>query len=191
MKKALILIDYINEICHKDGAFGNYPMLAANDAFNKLNKLLEHARKSDWLVVWIIVGFSKNYLEANAKSPIFSKAIEYKKLELGTWGTEIIADLNYDLNETIICKNVVNPFYGTNLDHVLRNNGVEELYLAGVSTEVAIQSATRDAHDRGYVVNVIGDCCASSHPHRHEASLEMLTYMANVIDSKSVINDAK
>ena len=33
MKKALILIDYINEICHKDGAFGNHPMLAANDAF--------------------------------------------------------------------------------------------------------------------------------------------------------------
>ena len=35
MKKALILVDYINEICHKDGAFGCFPMLEANQAIAK------------------------------------------------------------------------------------------------------------------------------------------------------------
>lgn len=187
MKKALVLIDYINEICHKDGAFGNYLMLEQNNVINKLNKVITTARTNGWMVIWIIVAFDKNYLEANAKSPIFSKAINNRKLIRNTWGTEILEALDYREGELIICKNVVNPFHGTNLDHVLRVNGIEELYITGVSTEVAIQSATRDAHDRGYVVNVIGDCCASNNPARHDASLDMLTYFANVITDSSVI----
>ncbi len=186
MKKSLIIIDYINEICHKDGAFGCYPMLAKNQSVAKLNKVIFHARKENWLVIWVIVAFDKNYLEANTKSPIFSKAKEYKKLQRGTWGTEIISDLDYQEDELIIFKNAVNPFYGTNLDQILRNNGVGEIYIAGVSTEVAVQSAVRDAHDRGYKVTVISDCCGSSHKDRHDASLEMLTYMADVIDSSQV-----
>ena len=186
MKKSLIIIDYINEICHKDGAFGCYPMLAENKSVAKLNKVISHARKENWLVIWVIVGFDKNYLEANAKSPIFSKVKEYKKLQRGTWGTEIISDLDYQEGELIICKNGVNPFYGTNLDHVLRTNEVEEIYITGVSTEVAVQSAVRDGHDRGYKVTVISDCCGSSHKARHDASLEMLTYMADVVESSQV-----
>jgi ureidoacrylate peracid hydrolase len=187
MKKCLILIDYINEICHKDGAFDCYPMLTENQSVAKLNRVIAHARKEGWLVIWVIVGFDKNYLEANAKSPIFSKAKEYKKLQRGTWGTEIISDLDYREGELIICKNSVSAFYGTNLDHVLRTNVVEEVYIAGASTEVAVQSAVRDAHDRGYKVTVISDCCGSSHKARHDASLEMLTYMANVVESSGVL----
>jgi ureidoacrylate peracid hydrolase len=186
MKQSLILIDYINEICHKEGAFGCYPMLTENQSVAKLNRILSLARKENWLVIWIIVGFDKHYLEANAKSPIFSKAKKNKKLQRGTWGTEIISDLDYQEGELIIYKNVVSAFYGTNLDHVLRTNEVEEVYIAGVSTEVAVQSAVRDAHDRGYTVNVISDCCGSSHKARHDASLEMLTYMANVIGSSEI-----
>lgn len=186
MKKSLILIDYINEICHKEGAFDCYSMLEKNHSIAKLNQVISHARKEGWLIIWVIVGFDKNYLETNAKSPIFSKAKANKKLQRGTWGTEIISDLNYQEGELIICKNTVNAFYGTNLDHVLRTNGVEEIYIAGVSTEVAVQSAVRDGHDRGYTVTIISDCCGSSHKARHDASLEMLTYMADVVESSQV-----
>lgn len=186
MKKGLILVDYINEICHKDGAFGGYSMLAENDVFTKLNKVITHARLNDWLLVWIIVGFAPNYVDLNTKSPLFAQAKANQKLQRGTWGTQIISDLDYQEGELVICKNAVNPFHATNLDHVLRANNVEELYITGVSTEVAIQSATRDAHDRGYIVNVIGDCCGSSHLERHNASLEMLTYLARVITSDQI-----
>ena len=186
MKKALILIDYINEICHQDGAFGCYPMLSAHQVIPKVNKILAQAREAGWLIIWVKVAFDKNYLELNSKSPLFAKANAYNKLQRGTWGTEFLTELDFDENEVVICKNAVNPFHGTNLDNVLRVNGVEELYLAGVSTEVAIQSCTRDGHDRGYLVNVIADCCASSNLPRHEASLEMLGYLANVIASDTL-----
>jgi nicotinamidase-related amidase len=166
MSKALILIDYINEICHPEGKIaGCAAMIDQQQIVAKVNKLLEQARKNNCLIIWVSVAFDSNYLEANQNSPIFSRA------------------KNFQAGELIIVKNAVNPFHATNLEHVLRNNAVTEVYLAGVSTEVAIQSCTRDAHDRGYIVNLIADCCASSRLDFHSASLEMLKLMAKVVNS--------
>ncbi len=184
MKNALILVDYINDICHPEGKIaGCAPMIKQNQIVEKVNKLLNFARSNQWLIIWIIVGFDKNYTEANSNSPIFNRARQHEALQKGTWGTELLAEMNYNESELIIYKNAVNPFHATNLDHVLRSNQVSNLYLAGVSTEVAIQSCTRDAHDRGYVVNIISDCCASSNQDYHNASLAMLGNMAKVINS--------
>lgn len=182
-KKALILIDFINGICGKDSGSPAVELLQKNDAYNKTNHLLEYARSNDWLVIWIIVGFDKNYLSIPAGAPMFAQAKEYKKLQLDSDAVKIIPELNYLDGELIIAKNAVNPFHATNLDHILRNNGVDEVYLTGVATEIAIQSCARDAHDRGYKVNVIGDLCAGRVPEFHDASLKMLTIFASVIDS--------
>lgn len=182
MAKALILIDYINDICHPQGKIaGCAAMVAEEQIISKVNKLTAKARAENMLVIWIAVAFDKNYQEANLNSPIFSKAKQFQALQRDSWGTELLAELNYQDGELVIVKNVVNPFHATNLDHVLRAQGVDEVYLAGVSTEVAVQSCTRDAHDRGYMVNVIGDCCASSNRDKHSSSLDMLAYFANVI----------
>jgi nicotinamidase-related amidase len=190
MKNCILLVDYINDICHADGAFGCYPMLTANDSFNKVNQLLAKARSEQWLVVWIVVGFSPDYKDANLTSPLFSQAKLHHKFQLGSWGTEIVPYLNYQPEDLIINKNAISPFYATNLDHVLRSNQVNNLVLAGVSTEVAIQSATRDAHDRGYNVTIAADCCASRHQQRHDASLEMLTYLAKVELTEQILGRA-
>ncbi len=188
MQKALILIDYINDICNSDGKIPSCAMrIKEENIVEKVNKLLNVARKNNWLIIWIIVGFDKNYLEANIKSPIFSKAKANQALLRDSWGTEILSDLEYDDNELIICKNAVNPFHATNLEHVLRANEVTEVFLAGVSTEVAVNSCARDAHDRGYLVNVISDCCASGNIENHNATLKMLAYMTNVITSAEII----
>ncbi|MBP9742777.1 MAG: cysteine hydrolase [Burkholderiales bacterium] len=189
MQKALILIDYINEICHAEGKFGSCAnMIAEENIVVKINQVLTKMRQDNCLVIWIIVGFNKNYTDANTVSPIFNFAKNIQALQLGTWGTELLSDLNYCENELIICKNMVNPFYNTNLEHILRANHVDELYIAGVSTDMAVQSCTRDAHDRGYRVNVIGDCCASGSREHHDYSLEMLSAMANIISSEKIIH---
>jgi nicotinamidase-related amidase len=187
MKKALILIDYINDICHPDGKIaGCAVMIKEREIVSKVNQLTAKVRKTGWPIIWVTVAFDKNYYEANLTSPIFSKAKQFQALQRNTWGTQLLSDLDYQDGELIIVKNTVNPFHATNLDHVLRAQGVDEVYLAGVSSEVAIQSCTRDAHDRGYKVNVIADLCASSNLARHEASLEMLAYFANVVNSESL-----
>lgn len=181
-KKSLILIDFINGICGKDSGSPTVDALQKNNAYNKINNLLDYARKNDWLVIWIVVGFDNNYQSIPANSPLFAQVKANGWLQLSSDATKIIPELNYQADELIIVKNAVNPFHATNLDHVLRNNGVDEIYLTGVATEIAIQSCARDGHDRGYKVNVIGDCCAARVPEFHNASLKMLASFATVLN---------
>lgn len=190
MNKSLILIDYINDICHSEGKIPSCAeRIKEENIVNKVNHLLDYVRANNWLVIWVIVGFDKNYVKANLKSPIFSQAKVNQALKLGTWGTEILSELNYSDNELIICKDSVNPFHATNLDHVLRSNAVNEIFVAGVSTEVAIQSCVRDAHDRGYLVNIVSDCCASGNLDNHNASLKMLVNMAKITTSTEITEE--
>ena len=184
MTKALILIDYINEICHPDGKISSCAaIIAQENIISKVNQLTKTARDQQIQVIWVTVAFDQNYYEANLSSPIFSKAKQFKALQRNSWGAQLLTELEYLSNELIIVKNAVNPFHSTNLDHVLRAQNINELFIAGVSTDVAIQSCTRDAHDRGYKVNVIGDCCASGNIELHKSSLEMLSYFGKVISS--------
>ncbi len=188
-QKALILIDYNNDICHKDGKLaGCYTMLAENNIIEKVNNLIRYARLHKILLIWINVVFDENYLLANSNSKIFSNAKRLNALKRGTWGSEILDTLDYQVNDILIEKHAVNPFYATSLDHVLKINNINEIYVAGVSTEIAVQSCARDAHDRGYKVNVIADCCASRNIEYHNNSLEIINIFANVVTSDYILN---
>jgi nicotinamidase-related amidase len=78
-------------------------------------------------------------------------------------------------------------FHQTNLDLILKANNISELYLTGVSTEMAIQSTARDACDRDYKVTVIADACAGGSPEGYQSSIEVLKSISNVISTEELI----
>ncbi len=80
---------------------------------------------------------------------------------LGSWGTQVHDDLRPEPGESIVVKHRVSPFYGTNLDLLLRKRSVDTLLLAGVSTDLVVLSAAREAHDRDYRVEVLEDATAA------------------------------
>lgn len=184
MKKALILIDYINDIVHPKGKTpGCAKMFAENDLLNKANSLLKHARRNDWLIVWVKVCFTQDYVEVGPYSPVFNAAKKFKAYQIGSWGAELIEGLDFQEGDCVVLKNRINAFYNTNLDLLLRANQIEELYIGGVSTEMAIQATSRDAHDRDYKVNIISDLCANATKELHDASLAMLGRIATIANS--------
>ena len=65
-------------------------------------------------------------------------------------------------------------FYQTDLELTLRNCGIENLIVTGVTTEVCVNTTVREANDRGYRCVVLGDCCASYFPEFHEMGLKMI-----------------
>ena len=181
MPTAFIAIDFINDIVHPSGEISAVAKHVEQRAvLSRVNTALEYARKLDWLVILIKVGFSASYREQPKKSPVFGKANENRILELGQWGTEFHEGLHVDPSDLIIVKPRINPFYGTGLDAALRANDVERLVLSGVSTTWAIESAARDAHDRDYEVVVLEDACAASNDKEHANSLTTLSQLANV-----------
>ena len=77
-------------------------------------------------------------------------------------------------DEIVINKTASGVFSSTNLHYVLKNLGIEALYVVGVYTNECVETTVRDACDLGYLVTVVDDCCATVTPELHTASLATL-----------------
>lgn len=77
-------------------------------------------------------------------------------------------------DEIVINKTASGVFSSTNLHYVLKNLGIESLFVVGVYTNECVETTVRDACDLGYLVTVVEDCCATVTPALHEASLATL-----------------
>ena len=182
-KKALVCIDFINEIVHPDGKLagkGYASFIKDHDTLQHLAMAQARFREKGDLVVHVRVGFSPSYAEHPAHSPLFGKAKEFGALTLGSWGTEFENQVAPSDSDVVVVKHRVSAFYSTNLDMILRVNDIEEIYIAGVATDLAVESAVRDAHDRDYVVTVLSDCCAAANDTDHANSLTTLGKIASV-----------
>lgn len=79
-------------------------------------------------------------------------------------------------------------FYGTDLDAMLRLQGVRTLVLAGVSTNVALPGLALEAVNRGYDVILAEDCTAGSSPEAHRFFVaNQLAVLARVRTSQEVV----
>ena len=91
------------------------------------------------------------------------------------------------LNEIVLPKTSSGVFNSTNIDYVLRNLGVTRLIIAGVVTDQCVDMAVRDAADRGYLVSLPEDACATYTEARHRNALVAFGGYAWVTDSATVL----
>ena len=92
----------------------------------------------------------------------------------GEPGHDIIPELYPLKSEPVIDKPGKGAFYQTDLELMLRNRGIDTLFVAGVTTEVCVNTTVREANDRGFRCIVLSDCCASYFPEFHAAGLAMI-----------------
>ncbi len=91
----------------------------------------------------------------------------------GEPGHGIIAELAPRDVEPVIDKPGKGAFYATDLETILRQRGITQLILAGVTTEVCVHTSLREANDRGFDCLLLADATASYFPEFHRAALEM------------------
>jgi nicotinamidase-related amidase len=92
----------------------------------------------------------------------------------GSWGAKVIDAVGPQDDEIVIPKTASGIFNATNIEYVLRNLGVEFLVVYGIVTDQCVESAIRDAADRGFLVTQIEDCCAADTPENHAGSIESM-----------------
>lgn len=185
MSQTMVLaIDFVNDIVSIDSPHaknGSAPEVARRGIIASTKKLLQQARSKGALVAHVRIGFSPDYRECPSTSQIFSAIKSRGALKLGTWGTEVHADLGAKPDDLDIVKHRVSAFYGTPLELLLRQNRITQVMLAGVSTTAAINSTARDAHDRDYECTIVEDCCSARTQEEHSKAIDLVSRFATVV----------
>jgi maleamate amidohydrolase len=84
--------------------------------------------------------------------------------------------------EIEVAKRRYSAFYATDLDLLLREQGVDSVVVAGVKTNVCVRATIQDAFAAGYRVLLVREATNSNRPHLAEASLEDIDrYFGHVI----------
>lgn len=187
--KALLCLDFENDIVHPDGKVSGKGYAAYNEEHGstaKLQELQNRFRAAKLPVIHVRVGFSPSYAEQPKGSPLMGKAHEFGAFDLSGWGTEFLAEVAPLENELIITKHRVGAFHATNLALTLNTMGIEDLYLAGVATDMVVESTCREAHDHDFSVTVVADCCIAANNEDQQRSLTNMVKLATIMDSQQV-----
>jgi nicotinamidase-related amidase len=99
----------------------------------------------------------------------------------GEPGNDIVPALAPRPDELVIVKPGKGAFWATGLHELLQSHGITHLLLAGVTTEVCVQTTMREANDRGYECLLIEDATESYFPEFKKATLEMIRAQGGIV----------
>ncbi|CDG38173.1 MULTISPECIES: isochorismatase family cysteine hydrolase [Asaia] len=173
---ALVLIEFQNDFVSEGGALhdGVKAEIARTGMIDRTIALVNAARAKGVKIVWVPIEFAKGYPElASAPYGILAGVKATQAFQKGEWGARIIDALSPEGDDIVISgKRGLCSFASTNLDFVLRHNGITRVALGGFLTDCCVESTMRTAYELGYDVVTLTDCTATLSQAQHEAAIQ-------------------
>ena len=77
-------------------------------------------------------------------------------------------------------------FWGTNLNMLLRSNGIKTVVVGGCTTEGCVESTARDAMFNDFYVVIAQDCVASDDKAQHDASMLLMRHRFDIASGAEI-----
>ena len=164
-RTALVVVDMQNDFV-KEG--GTLVVPDAEATIPQIQSLLDLARESGIRVVFT----QDTHDEGDPEWEIWPEHVRR-----GTWGWEIIGELQPLENELVVRKVRYDAFYGTSLDHFLRVWGVDTLVICGTVANICVHYTAASAALRWYEVVIPRDATSALDPFDLEASLRQTSFL--------------
>ena len=162
-REALLVMDVQNSVV---GRFGDSPAL-----LETLEAAVKAARASGVPVIYVRVAFRDGTPEISPNNRTFS-ALGRSGLGETDTSTQIHPAVAPQPGDIIVTKRRVSAFSGSDLEVILRSQGVDSLTLTGIATSGVVLSTLRQAADMDYRLTVLRDGCADRDPEVHQVLLE-------------------
>ncbi len=178
-KSAVIVVDMQNDFFREDGWFGllGVDLSPLQVAINPISRLLPGMRAAEVPVVWVNWGVRRDgfglppsvfYEGGDSGDGLvvgdMHPTRRYNILARGSWGADIIGELDVREEDLRVDKMRLSGFWDTELDGVLRHMGVTTLLFAGVNIDRCVMATLEDAAYLGYDCLLVEDCTATVHP---------------------------
>ncbi len=162
---ALLLMDF------QTAVVGMLPDDAA-PLLERTSQLADASRRAGIRVLYVTVGFRAGYPEVSPLNVGFAAVRQSGRMAEGAAGTEIHRAVAPRPGEAIVVKRRVGALVGTDLEVILRANGLDTLVLAGIATSGVVLSTLRHAADLDYRLVVAEDACADRDAEVHRVLCE-------------------
>lgn len=193
---ALIVVDVQNDWCAPGGnaAKRGLDLYLSNTQamMPRLLSLIEEARKVSCPIIFVQNLRGNPYdspvsLERNMRRERSGeKGTELPLCIPGTWGADFY-QVKPLPGEAVVQKHRPSAFVNTDLDLILRSQGIKTVILTGVVSHVCVESTARDAFMLDYYTVFVEDCTAGREEHLHQACLENIdAYFGEVCSAKDV-----
>lgn len=169
-KAALIVIDMQNDFCHENGAgaTNGSNVGPVQSIVPRLNQLIDEARSVEMPVIFVRAVHNKW-----TDSEVRLERRQGRKVPNcveGTWGIEWYGVAPKD-GEAIVTKHRYSGFINTDLDLILRAQGIKTIVCTGTATNVCVESTARDGFMLDHFIVFVDDCCGTGDEAAHAATL--------------------
>ena len=174
---AIMLIDLQNAFCSPKGSFAarGGTIEDLEPALRVCKQLLAMGRAQTLPIVFTNMQFKSDYSDAGLLAKTLApQIIEMGAYAEGSWDAAIADRFEVLPGDLVIAKNRYDPFCGTALRAELENRRTQHLIVAGLLTNVCVESTVRSAMDRDFEVTVLSDATASYSEVAKTASLQTL-----------------
>ena len=172
---AVVLIEYQNDFTSEGGTLhaAVAPVMESTGMLENTVELVEKARAAGATSVHTPISFAPGYGEISDRPyGILAGVVDSNSFVKGTWGAEIIKDLEPQDGDILIeGKRGFDAFASTNLDFILRSKGITTMALGGFLTNCCVESTMRTGYERGYQVYTLTDCLAATSVPEHENAI--------------------
>lgn len=178
IKTAIIVVDMQNAFARKGGYFDlvGFDISMTEKIIGCCKEIISVARERGVKVIYLQMGYSPDLSSSggpNSPSRYKSRALALinerpelrDKLHVfGTWGADIIDELKPQQGDVLIRKQKHDGFIGTNLDSILRTNGIKYLLFIGTATNICVESTLRHAFSLEYFPILVSDAVSPMGP---------------------------
>jgi nicotinamidase-related amidase len=194
---ALLLIDMQRDFVERDGYFGSLgiDLTMYDETRPRLAALLGAARRHNVLVIHVQNTALPNRMSDSPAQIRFNLRMHQSARRggpplrytvPGTPGHEFAGELAPLPGELVVRKYRSSAFWGTNIELLLRSNGIQTVVAGGCTTEGCVESTARDAMFSDYYVVIADDCVGSDDKEQHDASMLLMSHRFDMASASEI-----